>query len=421
MTYKKTLIPLFFACTLIFLLSSCTKKEERPKLIVDENTKYITIALRAGIYSDVIEYCLPEFEIANNVKCNVEKLSEDGLHKKVASASEKGAEAIELCMVDGSWMAECAAKGSLMELSQLGYQLDDDIIPATTKISYYNDKLYLAPYYGNVTVLLYNKMLLKFTGFNTEKIKSLEDIYTICLKAKKSRNLGFMYRGDTNNNVVVDFLPILLSFDGWVVDKNNKPTVNTKEFNDALTFYMKLIATGKADSKDNLTMAIANGAAAMGIGWPGWYTPNKKSAADYIALNGKAYSISPNRNANVYGVWTLGIPASSREPEISAALLKFLMDKEMQKRTVMLGGVPCRYSSLKDPEILQKFPQYNAVCSALEGGIYRPIMTEWTDFYTILGDEMKKIISKEESVDDGLKKAQARLEQMLVQKRGESQ
>ena len=165
-------------------------------------------------------------------------------------------------------------------------------------------------------------------------------------------------------------------------------------------------------------MAIANGAAAMGIAWPSWYTPNKKSAADYIALNGKAYSISPNRNANVYGVWTLGIPKSCREPKISAALLNFLMDKDMQKRTVSLGGVPCRYSSLKDPEILQKFPQYKTVCDALEGGVYRPIMEEWSDFYNILGEEMKKIISKEQSVEDGLKKAQVRLEEMLLQKRG---
>lgn len=407
----------FFSIATLALFSSCKKKDDGPKLVVNQDTKFITLALRSGIYSDVIKHCLPEFEVSNNVQCDVLELSEDDLHARVSLAADKTSEPLELCMVDGSWMAECAAKGALLNLSELGYSLDEDIIPATTKISYYKDNLYLAPYYGNVTVLLYNKMLLKFTGYSADKINSLEDILVICKKAKKSRNLGFLYRGDTNNNIVVDFLPILLSFDGWVVDQNNNPTVDTKEFRDALYYYKKLVDTGKALSKNDLTMAIANGAAAMGVAWPGWYTPNKKSAADYIALNGKAYSNSPNRNANVYGVWTIGIPASSRHPEISAKLLQFLMDAKKQKETVALGGVPCRYSSLQDPETLQKFPQYKAVCSALEGGIYRPIMKEWSDFYTILGQEMKKILAEEQSVEAGLKTAQSRLEAMLLSKR----
>ncbi len=51
---------------------------------------------------------------------------------------------------------------------------------------------------------------------------------------------------------VVDFLPILLSYGGWVIDSNNQPTVNTPEFKDAMNFYLKLIATGSAQVKDDL-------------------------------------------------------------------------------------------------------------------------------------------------------------------------
>ncbi len=410
----RKLLAIFSTLVSVCLLVSCPKKDPAPKLIVNDDTKYITLALRSGIYSDVIERCLPYFEVENNVQCTVLELSEDALHAKVAGAAScKKEDAFEFCMVDGSWMAECIAKEALLCLSDFGYSLDKDIIPATTKICYSNKKLYLAPYYGNVTVLLYNKPLLKFTGYKAEDIHSLDDIYDICKKAQKSRNLGFMYRGDTNNNIVVDFLPILLSFGGWVVDENNEPTVNTEEFKSALSFYKDLISTGKNDSKDHVIMAIANGAAAMGVAWPGWYTPSKKSAADYIALNGKVHKDSPLQNANVYGVWTIGVPSCSREPELSAKLVSFLMDAQVQKKTVAFGGVPCRYSCLRNQEVLQKFPQYLAVCSALEGGIYRPIMENWSDFYTILGQEMKKIIEGKLSVEEGLAIAQARLEEEL--------
>ena len=89
------------------------------------------------------------------------------------------------------------------------------------------------------------------------------------------------------------------------------------------------------------------------------------------------------------------------------------MDKNIQKSTVAYGGVPCRYSSLNDPEILQKFPQYEAVRRALEGGVYRPVMENWGEFYTILGREMKLIIDGEKPVHEGLKDAQRDLEKMM--------
>ncbi len=373
----------------------------------------MTLALRSGIYSDVIINCLPKFEEEHGIFCEVLELSEEDLHSMVLEDAGREAGAYDLCMVDGSWMAQYTAGGVLADLSGLGYELDDDIIPATTEVCFHDGRVYLAPYYGNVTVLLFNKALLKEAGYDAESIESLQDIYEICEKTKAGRNEGFMYRGDTPNNIVVDFLPILLSCGGWVVDEENHPTVDTPEFHEAMELYLKLIATGKAEKKEDLIMAIANRAAVMGIGWPGWYTPTGDSSADYVALTGKKTDDSPAYNANVYGIWTIGIPENSPHKELAAELLTYLMDPEVQKSTVKGGGVPCRYSSLQDKEILAEFPQYRAVCEALEGGVYRPIMEEWSDFYTILGTEMGEIIAGNESVDVGLSKAQNDLEKML--------
>ena len=99
--------------------------------------------------------------------------------------------------------------------------------------------------------------------------------------------------------------------------------------------------------------------------------------------------------------------------ELAAELLKYLMDRDIQKSTVKFGGVPCRYSSLRDPEILKDFPQYKVVCEALEGGVYRPVIEEWTEFYTILGREMGSIINGVKDLDKGLDDAQKQLEQLM--------
>ena len=380
----------------------------------DGSPTTLNLILRAGAYADVIKECLPKFEEEHNVKCEVQELSESDLYSGIAldAINQKGS--YDLCMVDGSWMAEFTENGVLANLSDLGYQLDDDIIPATTSICYVGDDVYLAPYYGNVTVLMLNKENVEAAGYTADTIESLDDVLAVCEKAKADGKKGFIYRGDSQNNTVVDFLPILLSYGGWVIDDNNKPTVNTQEFKDAMNFYLKLIATGEAQVKDDLIASVDTGAGTMGIGWPGWYTPTADSTADYIALSGAVSKGGETHNANVYGIWTIGIPANSQNQELAAELLTYLMDKDVQKSTVDKGGVPCRYSSLQDPEILKTYPQYEVVCKALEGGVYRPVIAEWTQFYTTLGTEMDNIINGVKTVDQGLADAQSQLETLMA-------
>ena len=378
-----------------------------------DTTEDLTLILRSGTYADVIKQCLPEFEKENNVKCEVLELSEDDLHSKIALDAANKDGAYDLCMVDGSWMAEFTANDVLANLSQLGYTLDDDIIPATTTISYYNNDVYLAPYYGNVTVLLYNKANVQAAGYDADSIQSLDDMLKICQQAAKNGQKGFVYRGDSANNTVVDFLPILLSYGGWVLDENDQPAVNSDAFKQAMNFYLELIATGDAEVKDDLIASVDTGAGTMGIGWPGWYVPTADSAADYCAITGAAAAGDKTYNANVYGVWTLGITANSTHKETTLKLLQYLMNPDVQLSTVENGGVPCRYSSLQNESVLAKYPQYKVVCQALAGGVYRPVIEQWTDFYTILGTEMSNIINGTKTVDQGLDDAQTQLEALM--------
>ncbi|MDO4617116.1 MAG: extracellular solute-binding protein [Lachnospiraceae bacterium] len=373
----------------------------------------LSIVLRGGTYADVIKACLPAFEEEHNCTVEVMELSEDDLKQNIALDALNAEGSYDMCMVDGSWMAEFTENEVLADLKELGYDLDDDIIEATKTICYSDDKLYLAPYYGNVTVLLLNKANVEEAGYATNEINTLDDILTICKTAQENGKKGFIYRGDTANNLVVDFMPILLSYGGWVVDDNNQPTVNTPEFQAAMEYYLELIATGDAEVKDDLIASCDTGAGTMGVGWPGWYTPTEDSAADYVAITGVASEGDEAYNANVYGIWTIGVPANSQHKELAAELVAYLMDADVQLDTVSIGGVPCRYSSLQNEDVLAEYPQYEVVCQALEGGVYRPVMAEWGEFCTILGAELDNIVNGVSSVEDGLQAAQEKLEDLV--------
>ena len=418
----KKLIALALACVMVLSLAACggSKKEEQPADTSSPSTEApaeptkLTLILRGGTYADVIKECLPAFEAEHNVTCEVLDLAEDDLHSKIALDAMNKEGAYDLCMVEGSWMAEFTANNVLANLSEMGYSFDDDIIPATTDICMVDGDIYLAPYFGNVTVMLYNKQLIADAGYAPEDIDTFADLKDIAEKTNAAGKKGFLIRGGSGDNIVSDFIPHLLVHGGWVVDENNQPTVNTPEFKAAFQNYIDLYKLGDTMDKDDIVAAIDNGDAALGQGWPGWYVPTADSNANYTVIPTKLDDNDTPKNTSMYGVWTIGVCENSPNKELAVELLEYLMDPEVQLSTIDGGGVPCRYSCLLNEDVLAKYPHLETVCGALETGVYRPVIEEWAEFTNILGTEMDSVIQGVKSMDQGLADAQSALEALLA-------
>lgn len=393
--------------------TAATEAPAEPAAAAPAEPTKLTLILRGGTYGDVIKAALPEFEAANNCTCEVLELAFDELHTKIALDAVNAQGAYDLCMVDGSWMAEFTANNVLTDLSAMGYSFDEDIIPATTSICKVGDSIYLAPFFGNVTVLLYNKQLIADAGYTPEDIDTFADVMDIAQKANAAGKLGFIVRGGSGDNIVSDFIPHLLAYGGWVVDENNKPTVNTDAFKAAFTNYIELYKLGDTMDKDDIVAAIDGGNAAMAIGWPGWYVPSADSAASYVVIPTKLDAADTAKNTSMYGVWTIGICNNSQNKELTLKLLQYLMDKNTQLASIENGGVPCRYSCLQNADVLATHPQLAIVCSALESGVYRPVIEQWAEFTNILGTEMDAVIQGTKTMDQGLADAQTALEALM--------
>ncbi|OUP53570.1 extracellular solute-binding protein [Pseudoflavonifractor sp. An184] len=381
-----------------------------------EPTK-MTLILRGGAYGESLEASLPAFEEEHNVDIEVMLMSFDDLHTGIALDAVNDVGTYDLCMVDGSWMAEFTENGVLANLSELGYSFDNDIIPATTEICIVDDEIYLAPYYGNVTVMMYNKQLLADAGYTPEEIDSFADVQDIAQKtraADPSKN-GFLIRGGSADNILSDFLPHLVAHGGWVVDENNNPTVDTPEFKAAMEDYLALYNVGGTLDKDDIVASVTSGETAMAQIWPGWYTPTADGPADYITIPTKLTDDSEPLDAvALQGVWCIGIPDNAPHKELAVELLEYVMSPEVQLASIENDGVPCRYSCLTDPTVLETYPHLETVCGALKTGVYRPAIAEWTEFTNILGTEMDNIIQGTKTMDEALSYAQEQLEQLMA-------
>ena len=378
-----------------------------------EPTK-MTLILRGGSYAETLKAALPAFEAEHNVKIDVLDLSFDDLHTGIALDAVNATGAYDLCMVDGSWMAEFTENNVLANLSEMGYSFDDDIIPATTAICKVGENIYLAPFFGNVTVMLYNKQLIADAGYAPEDITTFEDLKVIAQKTKDAGKIGFLIRGGSADNIVSDFIPHLLVHGGWVIDSNNQPTVDTPEFKAAMQEYLDLYALGSSMDKDDIVAAIDGGTAVLGQAWPGWYVPKADTNANYTVIPTKLNDADTAKNTSMYGVWCIGIPNNAPHKELALELLKHVMSAEVQLDSIQVGGVPCRTSCLLNPDVLAVYPQYEIVCAALQTGVYRPVIAEWTQFTSILGTEMDNIIQGTKTIDQGLADAQALLTELMA-------
>ena len=373
----------------------------------------MTLILRGGTYAEALKASLPDFEAEHNVKIDVQELSFDDLHTGIALDAVNPTGAYDLCMVDGSWMAEFTENNVLANLSEMGYSFDDDIIPATTTICKVDDNIYLAPFFGNVTVMLYNKQLIADAGYTPEDITTFEDLKVIAQKTKDAGKTGFLIRGGSADNIVSDFIPHLLVHGGWVIDENNQPTVDTPEFKAAMQEYLDLYALGGTMDKDDIVAAIDGGTAALGQAWPGWYVPTADTAANYTVIPTKLNDSDTAKNTSMYGVWCIGIPNNAPHKDLALELLEYVMSPEVQLASIEVGGVPCRTSCLLNEDVLATYPQYETVCAALQTGVYRPVIAEWTQFTNILGTEMDNIIQGTKTIDQGLADAQTQLVELM--------
>ena len=373
----------------------------------------MTLILRGGTYAEALKASLPDFEAEHNVKIDVQELSFDDLHTGIALDAVNSTGAYDLCMVDGSWMAEFTENNVLANLSEMGYSFDDDIIPATTTICKVDDSIYLAPFFGNVTVMLYNKQLIADAGYTPEDITTFEDLKVIAQKTKDAGKTGFLIRGGSADNIVSDFIPHLLVHGGWVIDENNQPTVDTPEFKAAMQEYLDLYALGGTMDKDDIVAAIDGGTAALGQAWPGWYVPTADTNANYTVIPTKLNDSDTAKNTSMYGVWCIGIPNNAPHKDLALELLEYVMSPEVQLASIEVGGVPCRTSCLLNEDVLATYPQYETVCAALQTGVYRPVIAEWTQFTNILGTEMDNIIQGTKTIDQGLADAQTQLVELM--------
>ena len=260
-------------------------------------------------------------------------------------------------------------KGWLQEVKTDAAYDVDDLLPAMRNGLSVDGKLYAVPFYGESSMLMYRKDLADKAGITVKdnptwgEIKELASkihdpaagVYGICLRGKP----GW---GDN-----MAFLSTLVNtFGGQWFDMSWKPQVDSKPWNDAITFYVDLLKSygppGSASNSFNEILALYNeGKCGMWIDATIAASfisdPKQSKVADKVAFAQAPTMVTP-KGANWLWAWSLAIPAGSKKVDAANKFITWATSKDyinLVGKETGWGSVPTgtRKSTYENAEFLK--------------------------------------------------------------------
>jgi multiple sugar transport system substrate-binding protein len=329
--------------------------------------------------------------------------------------------------LDVVWTAEFAANRWVVELPQDQFDLENFLEPAVNTAKY-RDKLYAVPVYSDGGLLYYRKDLLTAAGV-TEAPKTWDDMQAACTKVKAlpgNANLG-CYAGqfDKYEGLTCNFSEAVQSAGGSILDESGKPTVDTPEAKDGLSFLVDGLKNGEIPKaaatyqEEPSRRAFQDGELIFLRNWP--YVYAKATATDGSSkINGK-FDIAPLPGKSGPGVSTLGghnfgISSFAENKATALDFIKFFTSEESERSNLLATSqAPTRAALYDDQELVSKFPYLTTLKESILTAVPRPQAVKYGDVTAAMQEAAYGAMSGDKSVDDALKDLQSKLETLTAQ------
>lgn len=327
-------------------------------------------------------------------------------------------------------------KGWLAELKTDAAYDVDDLLPAMRNGLSVDGKLYAAPFYGESSMLMYRKDLADKAGITVAERPTWADIKTLASKIHDPKNgvYGICLRGKPGWGDNMAFLSTLVNtFGGQWFDMSWKPQLESKQWKDAITFYVDLLKSygppGSSANSFNEILALYNeGKCGMWIDATIAASfisdPKQSKVADKVAF-AQAPTMATPKGANWLWAWSLAIPAGSQKVDAATKFITWATSKDyinLVGKEVGWGNVPTgtRKSTYTNAEFLKvaKFaaaekmaidtanPADSTLPKSPYVGVQFAAIPEFQSIGTTVGQEMSAALAGKKTIDAALKAGQ---------------
>lgn len=283
-----------------------------------------------------------KYEAANpGVTVNFQVMEEGDLRSAVTADVASGAGQYDVVTIGAYETPQWGANGWLVDLTPLSEDAEydvQDILPPVREALSYEGKLYAVPFYGESSILMYNKEVMDAAGVTISDEPTWQEVRDAAEKVKTSDMAGICMRGKPGwGDLFAPLTTVVQTFGGNWYDMDWNATVDTPEWREAVTFYKEMLdSVGQSDpvsySFNECLTALKEGKAAM---WADASVAASILEADDSPVKGKmAYAHMPVYKTEESGwlwSWNLAIPSSTKNQEQAQDFVKWATSKEYAK------------------------------------------------------------------------------------------
>jgi sorbitol/mannitol transport system substrate-binding protein len=280
-----------------------------------------------------------EYETANpGVTVNFQVMEEGDLRSTVTADVASAAGQYDIVTIGAYEVPQWGANGWLLDLTASLAEGDydvQDILPPVRDALSVEGKQYAVPFYGESSILMYNKEILDKAGVTISNNPTWQEVAAAAKKVNTADTAGICLRGKPGwGDLFAPLTTVVQTFGGTWYDQNWDAKVNSPEFVEAVTFYKDLLATaGEKDpvsySFNECLTALKNAKVAM------WYDASVAASileADDSPVKGKmGYAHAPvvkTKEAGWLWSWNLAVPANAKNKEAATAFVKWATSKQ---------------------------------------------------------------------------------------------
>lgn len=369
----------------------------------------------------------------------------DELFDRAATEAEAGSGAFDVIMIDDPWITFFAENAYLEPLEPF-YDAagedapDSDFLAqslALCRHPYGDGQFVCLPFVGNAQLFFYDWRQFERHGvFGTpaswdEVIEAARGItsagrrdsfgYGTSGVRPGLSKYGYVYRGAEGNPIVADFLPILWSHGGAVLDASGNVVIDSEQSRQALDIFLQLANYAPPSAKnfgaEEVGESLAKGISASSINWPNWVAvfedPERSSVVGRIAY-GPIPSGTTVGRAEI-GHWALGIAAASDDKAQAFDFIRWATSPAQQRIAAEHGNPPVRFSVFTDPELIaqERFRHYPVLMESIIFSRPRPRHVAWVEMERALGVQLSKALRGEIPPEEALSTAQSELETII--------
>lgn len=276
-----------------------------------QTVKVLTMQ-QAGPTPEEMNAIVAKFNQANpNIKVEIEYVSYDALHDKIATAMATTPPAYDVVLVDDIWYAEFAKNGYIWDVtSKVDDKTKSSVFSAAWDITTVGGKIYGMPWLLDEKYFYYNEKMLQDAGISAPP-KTWEELMDQAktIKSKGLAEYPIVWSWGQAEAVICDFVTLLYGNGGTFMDANGKPAFNNAQGVKTLQWMVDSIDAGITNPasisyvEEDVRNTFSQGKAAFALNWLYMY--------DLAALNDKESKVVGQVKMSLIPVFTGSSAVSS--------------------------------------------------------------------------------------------------------------